>query len=127
MEFLRKATVLHMHARGINQYGGLHGLRDDGGLESALMAAENRLYYEDASLAVCAATYTFHLCQAHAFLDGNKRIAATAFDAFLRLNGAYLDATNAEVIDLIFQIASSDMERTEVETFFVDRIRYYPS
>ena len=122
MEFLLKATVLHMHARGIDQYGGLHGLRDDGGLESALMAAENRFYYEDGSLAICAATYAFHLCQAHAFLDGNKRIAATAFDVFLRLNGAYLNATNQEVIDLIFSIASSVMNRSAVEAFFVERI-----
>ncbi|MCB0100033.1 MAG: Fic family protein, partial [Caldilineaceae bacterium] len=65
-----------MHTILIDEYGGVHGLRDDGILESALAAAENRAYYENADLASCAATYAFHLCEAHAFLDGNKRIAA---------------------------------------------------
>jgi death-on-curing protein len=31
----------------------------------------------------CAATYAYHLSQAHAFLDGNKRVAAAIAEAFL--------------------------------------------
>lgn len=74
--FPRKQEVLDIHARLIEEFGGSHGLRDEGVLESALAAAENRKHYENANLAACAATYAYHLTQAHAFVDGNKRVAA---------------------------------------------------
>lgn len=59
--FLRKQEALEIHARSIEAFGGAHGLRDAGALESALAAAENREYYENADLAACAATYAYHL------------------------------------------------------------------
>jgi len=34
----------------IEEFGGLHGLRDEGALESALTAAENLEYYKNADL-----------------------------------------------------------------------------
>lgn len=30
---------------------------------------------DEADVVVCAATYAYHLTQAHAFVDGNKRVA----------------------------------------------------
>jgi hypothetical protein len=64
--------VLDLHKQAIEEFGGAHGLRDEAALESAIMAAENRAYYENVSLAICAATYAYHLSQAHAFIDGNN-------------------------------------------------------
>jgi len=61
-EFLHKATVLQIHLRTIESFGGSHGLRDEGAYESALLAAENRYFYENASLVECAAAYAYHLC-----------------------------------------------------------------
>lgn len=123
IEFLHKATVLHIHRRAIESFGGSLGLRDEGALESALMAAENRFYYEGVSLAECAAAYAYHLCQAHAFVDGNKRVAAMAAEAFLRLNRAALDATNDELIDLFLAIASGTLPRSDVDQFFRERVQ----
>lgn len=60
-----------LHARTTAIHGGSPGMRDEGGLESALAAPENRYYYEDAELIGCAASYAYHLSQAHAFVDGN--------------------------------------------------------
>jgi hypothetical protein len=48
--FLRTHEVLAIHARVIEEFGGLHGVRDAGALEAALTAAENRAYYEQAPL-----------------------------------------------------------------------------
>lgn len=121
-EFLVKAAVLHIHRRAIGRFGGSFGLRDEGGLESALMSAENRYFYEGASLAQCAAAYAFHLCQAHAFVDGNKRVAALAAEAFLRLNGATLTATDDEMIALFLGIASGELNRAAVDNFFRDHV-----
>ncbi|MBW3623345.1 MAG: Fic family protein, partial [Armatimonadetes bacterium] len=64
-----KQEVLNIHRRVIDEIGGSHGLRDEALLESALAAAENRSDYEEADLPTCAATYAYHLSQAHAFID----------------------------------------------------------
>jgi hypothetical protein len=69
MKFPDKLDVLTAHARLIAETGGSAGLRDEGLLESALAAAENRHGYEDADLATCAATYAF------AFADAMCRIS----------------------------------------------------
>ena len=114
-QFLRKQEVLDIQARLIEIFGGTHGLRDEGGLESALTAAENREYYVGAGLAACAATYAYHLTQAHAFVDGNKRIGAAVSEIFLEINGARLDATNDQIVALFLDIAASKLSRDEVE------------
>lgn len=110
--------MLDIHARLIEAFGGVHGLRDDAALESALAAAENREYYESADLVTCAATYAYHLAQAHAFIDGNKRIAAAVSEIFLEINGARLSATNEQIVALFLDIAASKLSRAEVEEFF---------
>lgn len=76
MKFPDRLDALTVHARLISKTGGTGGLRDEGLLESALAAAENRHHYEAADVVACAATYAYHLTQAHAFVDGNKRVAA---------------------------------------------------
>ncbi len=117
--FPQKSEILQLQAELIEKFGGIHGLRDEGGFESAINAAENRFYYETEDLAKLAATYAFHLSQAHAFLDGNKRIAAAAAGIFLRMNGAKLNATNNEIIELFLDIAASKLSREDVEEKFV--------
>lgn len=117
--FLRKQEVLDIHARLIAEFGGDPGLRDEGSLESALGATANRAHYEDAALAICAATYAYHLTQAHAFVDGNKRIAAAVSEIFLELNGVCLNATNEQIIRLFLDIAAGNLSRDEVEQSFL--------
>ncbi|HEX7317056.1 MAG TPA: type II toxin-antitoxin system death-on-curing family toxin [Pyrinomonadaceae bacterium] len=122
--FPRKQETLEIHAQLIEVFGGSHGLRDAGALESALAAAENREHYEGADLATCAATYAYHLSQAHAFFDGNKRIAAAVSEIFLELNGARLNATNDQIIRLFLDIAAGDVSRDQVEHFFLRCVEY---
>ena len=126
MVFLRKQEVLQIHAKLIKEFGGSHGLRDSGALESALTAAENRSHYADADVATCAATYAFHLSQAHAFVDGNKRIAAAVAEIFLDVNNAQLNATNDEIFSLFLRIAAGELSREEVERFFLAIVTVNP-
>ena len=120
MKFIDKESVLEIQARLIERYGGIHGLRDEGALESALAAATNRAYYENVPIEILAATYAYHLSQAHAFLDGNKRIAAAVAGVFLELNGAWLSASEDEVIELFLDIAASRLSREDVEKKFAE-------
>jgi death-on-curing protein len=116
--FLRQEEVLKIHARMIELFGGSEGIRDEGALASALLAAENRQHYENADLAACAATYAYHLTQAHAFVDGNKRVAAAVTEVFLQINEARLAATNEQIVDLFLSVAASRISRQEVEELF---------
>ena len=126
MLFLRLHEVLAIHARGIEEFGGAHGVRDVGALEAALTAAENRVYYEHATVTTCAATYAYHLTQAHAFVDGNKRVAAAAAEIFLELNGAALEATNDEIVAVFVAIAAGQAARADVEQWFAERVVFKP-
>ena len=122
--FPRKQEVIDIQVKLIDTFGGIHGLKDEGALESALAAAENRVYYENADLFICAATYAYHLTQAHAFIDGNKRVAAAVAEIFLELNGASLRATNDQIVALFLDIAAGKVTRDEVEKFFTKWIKF---
>jgi death on curing protein len=115
MKFPDKLDVLTVHATLISETGGTNGIRDEALFESALAAAENRHSYEDADVVGCAAAYAYHLTQAHAFVDGNKRVAAAVTEAFLETNGFELTMTNDELVDLFLRMASSELTRDQVE------------
>jgi death-on-curing protein len=91
--FLSLEEVLFLHAELIRRFGGNGGLRDRGLLESAL-ARPRSGYYETLSLQAAALLQS--LCQNHAFVDGNKRVAFAATAIFLRMNGHSLRVTADE-------------------------------
>ncbi len=117
MTLFEKEEVLTIHCANIQRFGGSHGLRDEAALESALNAAQTRNYYEQADVFTRAATYGFHLCQAHAFVDGNKRIGAIICELFLKDNGMALLASNEQIVETFLRIAASQMTRDELEAF----------
>ena len=123
MKFPDKLDVLIVHATLIAESGGTSGLRDEGVFESALAAAENRHNYEAVDAIACAATYAYHLTQAHAFFDGNKRIGAAITEAFLETNGFQLAMTNEDLVDLFVAIAASRVTRDEVEQWLRQRAK----
>jgi death-on-curing family protein len=83
--FLSLDEVLEIHRQQIERYGGSPGLRDAAGLESAVNTPQATFggeFLHD-SIPAMAAAYLFHLCQNHAFIDGNKRVGANAAITFL--------------------------------------------
>lgn len=123
MIFPDKLEVLTVHARLLAETGGSSGLRDEALFESALAAAENRHFYEAADAVSCAASYAYHLTQAHAFVDGNKRLGAAIAETFLATNGFELVMTDQELVELCLGIASSQLNRDEVEQRLRARVR----
>jgi death-on-curing protein len=59
-------------------------------LDSAVAQAHRAWEYQDTDLFLIAATYAFHIAEAQAFLDGNKRTAVDAALTFLEFNGVEL-------------------------------------
>ena len=88
-DFLTLDEVFRIHARSLAEFGGLEGTRDEGLVESALASARNTFHYGGGDVFDVAASYAFHLAEAQAFLDGNKRTAAGAALIFLARNGVY--------------------------------------
>src|SRR5688572_13695478 len=56
-------------------------------LEGALQRPEHHAHYQDADLAQQAVVLAHGIVEAHAFQDGNKRVALAAFVTFLEVNG----------------------------------------
>ncbi|NND72976.1 MAG: type II toxin-antitoxin system death-on-curing family toxin [Rhodothermales bacterium] len=93
VEFLSLDEVLAIHERLIERFGGDHGVRDHGLLESALFRPQTGYY---AHIEEMAAAMFESLLVNHAFVDGNKRVAFFATDIFLRLNDCKLVLTADE-------------------------------
>ena len=53
-----------------------------------------------------AAAYLFHLCQNHAFIDGNKRVGANAAITFLLMNNREPLFGQGELVELVLSVAS---------------------
>ena len=83
-DYITVVDALDLHRRLIDRFGGSHGVRDMGALESALFRPQSG-YYEDIVQEACALLES--LAINHPFVDGNKRIAFAVMDAFLRING----------------------------------------
>ncbi len=118
MIFLTKKDVLKIHRRTIDEHGGISGIRDESALQSAVFAPENRFYYENSDVFDCAAAYAFHLSKAHAFIDGNKRVAAVSAEVFLLINGFAIIADEKDLEDLYLGIAEGIFDRKKIGEFF---------
>ena len=97
------ATILEVvtiHSVLIEEFGGTPGIRDQGALASALMRPQ--LGYYDGLIEEAAALME-SLANNHPFVDGNKRVAFFVTDAFLRLNGQYIDCDSLEAFEFFMR------------------------
>ena len=98
-EWLDPDVVLEIHQKNLIRFGGASGLRDSDLLHSAL--ARPQWLYEfvaEADLHRFAAAYAFGIIKNHPFVDGNKRAGFLCAYTFLRLNGWYLGARQADAV-----------------------------
>ena len=114
LRFLSVEAIESLHTRTIERFGGSHGLRDRGLLESAVARAENLAYYNpEASIGELAATLGWGLIKNHAFIDGNNRIGAISVFTFLDINGYRLHCTEAEETTMVLRVAASEIKEDE--------------
>ena len=112
MRTLSKRQILALHDHLIAETGGQAGLRDEGLLESALAAPFAAFGSEELypTLVQKAARLGYGLAKNHAFIDGNKRIAAHAMLTFLALNGVEPRYTQQELSDIFLKLAAGEAE-----------------
>jgi death-on-curing protein len=65
-----------------------------------------------------AAAYLFHICQNHAFVDGNKRVGANAAITFLLMNDWEPDFEPDELAELVLSVASGAVDKAAVAALF---------
>src|ERR1700686_3243376 len=98
--YLTVAEVMAIHHHQIEEYGGGHGLLDQGALEAAVFRPQTG-YYND--LSEEAAALLESLVNNHAFVDGNKRVGFGAMHTFLLLNGFDLDVSGKAAYDFMLK------------------------
>jgi death on curing protein len=123
--FLSLDEVLEIHEQQIERYGGSAGLRDGGGLESAVATPQATFGGEflHTSIPAMAAAYLFHLCQNHAFIDGNKRVGANAAITFLLMNNWEPIFAEEELVDLVLSVASGGLGKPQLIEIFASRCK----
>lgn len=110
-----KQALLILHEESLILFGGAHGLRDEGLLESALARPQNAWAYQDITEAsTLAAAYAYGLVKNHPFVDGNKRAAFLAVGLFLSINGYRLTARQADATETMLALARGDLSEQEM-------------
>jgi len=121
MRYLTLVEVLELHRMALEQSGGAAGLRDLGGLESAVaqpyMAFSGQELYP--TVTEKASALAFSLVMNHPFVDGNKRVGHAAMETFLVLNGYELSAAVEEQEATMLAVAAGTMARAA----FTDWVR----
>ena len=113
--WLTRLVVEAVHFDQIHEHGGLHGLRDEGLLESALARPQHKWTYKRRpDLVSLAAAYGYGIVRNHPFRDGNKRIAFLAMVIFVGLNGFDLDAEETDVVTAMVTAASGQLTERQL-------------
>ena len=123
MRYLTLGEVVALHRRLIAATGGASGIRDLGGLESALAQPRASFDGNDLYPGVIekAAALGFSLVMGHPFVDGNKRTGHAAMETFLVLNGYELSAPVGEQERVMLELAAGDLSRDD----FLDWVRMH--
>lgn len=116
MKYLAIEDIVRIYKRIIESSGGLDGIRDIGGLESAVIQPQMNVFRVEMypSIAEKAAILAFSLITNHPFMDGNKRIGHASMEVFLILNGFEIIADIDEQEQIILGVAAGKMDK---ETF----------
>jgi death-on-curing protein len=122
MNYLTPAQVLFIHSRLVSEFGGGHGLRDFGLLESAFARPQatfdSKELYPD--LFTKAAVLMDSLINNHPFVDGNKRTGVTAAGLFLWINGRKLIASTKALEDCTLSVAMKRIEIAALAVWLLD-------
>lgn len=111
-----KEEVLLIHTEVIKLHGGANGVRDMGGLESAI-ARQFQTYsgeYLYASSFERAAAIGESIIMNHPFVDGNKRTGYVLMETTLRLEAIKINAADDKLFSFIINISTGTIHFDEI-------------
>lgn len=100
----------------VKRFGGSHGVRDLGLIESAVERPKATFDAEDLypDIFTKAATLMHSLLKNHAFVDGNKRTAYSSSGIFLKLNGYKLQNMHKESLEFAMSVENNSLSLEEI-------------
>ena len=116
--FLTIEQVKTLHRLALDRHGGQDGVRDAATLESAVMHPCNVWLYGQGDLFDIAAAYAFHLAQAQAFIDGNKRTGMAAALVFLEGNDLSVPQSTDELHAAMIAVAERRLDKLGLAALF---------
>ena len=120
IRFITLSEILLIYEDQIRRYGGTYGVRDITLLSSASYVPQSTFEgkYLHTTIPEMAAAYAFHICQNHALIDGNKRVALASALVFLDINGFDFNCSEDEIYNIMMSVASNNMKKEELVRIF---------
>lgn len=127
MNWITLEEIVLVHERVIAETGGLRGIVNPGGLESALIRPFTAFsgYELFADLHSKVAVLIDSIIAFHPFVDGNKRTALVAADVCLRLNGYRLIPSD-ELEEFFWSIARGEKSVEDIIQFIKEHTQRWP-
>jgi death-on-curing protein len=125
MIWIDLALALAIHDRQVAEHSGASGVRDANLLESALARPQQMSVYAEPEpdLADLAAALAYGLARNHPFVDGYQRTAAVDCETFIELNGARLDAEDAELFPRFLALADGRLSAEAFAAWLREHLR----
>ena len=116
IQYISLEEILRIHFQVIEDYGGSHGVRDEGRLKSVVNAPKQEVFGEEqySSLFDKAAVYLRNIIGDHPFSDGNKRTAITICGIFLSRNGKQLNASPKNLEEFTISVATKHLSIKDI-------------
>ena len=120
VRFLTLSEVLMIYEDQIRRYGGTYGVRDLTLLNSAIYVPQATFggEYLHKTISAMAAAYAFHICENHALVDGNKRVALASALVFLDINQIYFECSENELFETMLAVSKNELNKEKLIDFF---------
>lgn len=120
MSYLDLEDILRLHYLLVEDFGGMHGVRDEGRLKSVVEALQAEMFGAEQYETVYdkAAVYLRNIIGDHLFYDDNKRTGVTVAVVFLRRNGVKLTALPHELEDFAVNVATEQLDVSSIAAWF---------
>lgn len=122
--YVDAAVIYELHDAVLRATGGRPGILDAGKVESAAALPRQFVFGVEPypTIEAKASCYAFHIAKGHAFEDGNKRTAVEVMQVFLDLNYYKIDATGAELTEVILSVAEGTLAKDELTDWIRQRL-----
>lgn len=119
MKYLTPQQVLAIHDQAVRRFGGSHGIRDVGLVESAVARPQASFAGEDLYPDIFdkAAALLQSLLKNHPFVDGNKRTALSSAGIFLKMNGYNLQNKHQEEVEFGIKVDNENLTLEQISSW----------
>ena len=113
---ITKEEILRYHKLSIGRYGGSHGIRDEGLLESAIARPYQTFGGDDLYQTVYekAAAILESIIINHPFIDGNKRTGFLAMFAILLKENIKLTDNNEDIYSFTIRVSTGETKFDDI-------------